>query len=95
MSNVKLILLGHGPVGKTAIINQFLNKTFLDESIGTLKQNKSTEEVFLDNGKKLFNLEIWDTIGGRNYWLGNKLFMKKVNIALLFMVLQIMKVLKI
>ncbi len=47
------------------------------------KQNKSTKEVFLDNGKKLFNLEIWDTIGGRNYWLGNKLFMKKVNIALL------------
>ena len=83
MTTLKLILLGHGPVGKTAIINQFLNGTFLEESIGTLKQDKSTEKVFLDNGKKSFNLEIWDTIGGRNYWSGNKLFMKKVNIALI------------
>ncbi len=82
MSSIKLILIGDKQVGKTAIINQYVNNSFTEEYIATFAQDKSIKEITLNNGTKL-KLEIWDTIGQENYRAANKIFMKGAKIALL------------
>ena len=40
MSSIKLILVGEAQVGKTAIINQYIQNTFEEEYIATIGQEK-------------------------------------------------------
>ena len=82
MSSIKLILVGEAQVGKTAIINQYIQNTFEEEYIATIGQEKQTKEITLKNGTK-FKLEIWDTIGQDTYSAANKIFMRNAKIALL------------
>ena len=82
MSSIKLILVGEAQVGKTAIINQYIQNTFEEEYIATIGQEKQTKEISLKNGTK-FKLEIWDTIGQDTYSAANKIFMRNAKIALL------------
>ena len=82
MSSIKLILIGDKQVGKTAIINQYVNNSFTEEYMATYAQDKSIKEITLNNGTKL-KLEIWDTIGQENLRAANKIFMKGAKIALL------------
>ena len=82
MSSIKLILVGEAQVGKTAIINQYIQNTFEEEYIATIGQEKQTKEITLKNGTK-FKLEIWDTIGQDSYSAANKIFMRNAKIALL------------
>jgi small GTP-binding protein len=82
MTSIKLILIGSEQVGKTAIINQYVNNSFSEEYIATFAQDKSIKEIILKNETKL-KLEIWDTIGQENLRAANKIFMKGAKIALL------------
>ncbi len=82
MSSIKLILVGEAQVGKTAIINQYVQNIFEEEYIATIGQEKQTKEISLKNGTK-FKLEIWDTIGQDTYSAANKIFMRNAKIALL------------
>ena len=82
MSSIKLILIGDKQVGKTAIINQYVNNSFTEEYMATFAQDKSIKEITLNNGTKL-KLEIWDTIGQEHLRAANKIFMKGAKIALL------------
>ena len=82
MSSIKLILVGEAQVGKTAIINQYIQNTFEEEYIATIGQEKQTKEITLKNGTK-FKLEIWDTIGQDTYSAANKIFIRNAKIALL------------
>ena len=82
MNSIKLILVGEAQVGKTAIINQYIQNTFEEEYIATIGQEKQTKEIILKNGTK-FKLEIWDTIGQDTYSAANKIFMRNAKIALL------------
>ncbi len=82
MSSIKLILIGDKQVGKTAIINQYVNNSFTEEYMATFAQDKSIKEIILNNETKL-KLEIWDTIGQEHLRAANKIFMKGAKIALL------------
>ena len=82
MSLIKLILIGDTQVGKTAIINQYVNNSFTEEYMPTFSQDKFNKEIILKNETKL-KLEIWDTIGQENLRAANKIFMKGAKIALL------------
>ena len=82
MSSIKLILIGSEQVGKTAIINQYVNNSFTEEYMATFAQDKSIKEIILNNETKL-KLEIWDTIGQEHLRAANKIFMKGAKIALL------------
>ena len=82
MSSIKLILIGREQVGKTAIINQYVNNSFTEEYMATFAQDKSIKEIILNNETKL-KLEIWDTIGQEHLRAANKIFMKGAKIALL------------
>ena len=80
-SKVKLILIGEGEVGKTAIITQFVQGYFQEDYIQTVSQDKSFKQVTIDG--KVIDLEIWDTIGQEKYNAANKIFMKNAKIALI------------
>ena len=82
MSTIKFILLGDTEVGKTCIINQYLNKIFLDNHLLTITAwDKYIKELNLYNKK--IKLEIWDTAGQERFRALNKIYMNKAKIAAL------------
>ena len=79
---IKVILVGESHVGKTSIITQYIQNNFNEEYIATFAQDKSIKEEVLKDGTQI-KLEIWDTIGQKEYNSANKIFMKNSKIALL------------
>jgi small GTP-binding protein len=59
-NKVKIILIGDEKVGKTQIINQFVNNKFSDEYTKASGTNIVTKEIRYDNGKTV-KLELWET----------------------------------
>ena len=78
---VKFIIIGDKTVGKSCIINQFIEKQFINEYIPTIGSDKIKKEIEI-KGEKL-NLEIWDTVGQEEYRAVNKIFIKNTQIALI------------
>ena len=81
MNKLKLILIGEGTVGKTSLINQYVNNKFEDEYLMTIGNDKMIKEIEINENK--VRLEIWDTIGQENLRSANKIFMKNTDIALI------------
>ena len=81
MYKAKLILVGEGEVGKTSIIQQFIEQRFNPSYLITIGSDKSMKDLNI-NGKDI-KLEIWDTAGQGKYRKVNKIFMKNTKIALL------------
>ena len=64
--STKIIFLGDSQVGKTSIINSFINQEY-DPSIITSVGNSYIKKEFnLGNDKKIL-YEIWDTVGQERY----------------------------
>ena len=78
---LKLIFVGHGKVGKTSLINQYIEKTFTGEYLMTVGKEKSLKKINIE-GKEV-TLEICDTAGQIDYRAINKIFMKNTDIALI------------
>ena len=81
MIKPKLILVGEGAVGKSSIIQQYIEKRFNEAYLITVGSDKSIKDLNI-NGKNI-RLEIWDTAGQDKYRGVNKIFMKNTKIALL------------
>ena len=81
IKTLKIILLGENGVGKTSIINRYINNEFNpDNQNETLGSSFFTKEV-----KKLnttYQLKIWDTTGQEKYHSITKLFINGANIVL-------------
>ena len=60
-SNLKVILVGNGKVGKTSLIHQLIEKSFKIDYLMNTSVDKFKKIIEIDNVK--LNLEIWDTIG--------------------------------
>ena len=78
---VKLILVGETTVGKTSIINQYLDKTFTENYLMTIGSDKTLKKINIE-GKEV-TLEICDTTGHEEYRKINEIFMKNTDIALI------------
>ena len=78
---LKLIFVGHGKVGKTSLINQYINKTFTEGYVMTVGGDKTLKKLNV-RGRDL-NIEICDTAGQKEYRAVNKIFMKNTDIALI------------
>ena len=61
----KVVLVGESGVGKTCIINQFVNKTFEPETSPTGGTKFSRGGLVL--GEESINFNIWDTPGLKKY----------------------------
>ncbi len=81
MEKIKIILVGESEVGKTCIINQYINQEFEQNHLTTIGVGESKKEIEIENTN--LKLEIWDTAGQEQYRATNKIFMKGAKIALL------------
>ena len=78
--NCKVILVGDSGVGKTCIINKYLNQYNLDVKT-TINTSFYTKIEIIDNYKIIF--QIWDTVGQEKYRSLNSLFFKDAHICIL------------
>ena len=53
MLNVKIILVGESCVGRTAIIDQYINHSFKEMNCITVGYDKSIKEINIKGNKKL------------------------------------------
>ncbi len=80
-NKIKFIFVGLNGVGKTSIINQYLDKTFTENYLMTIGSDKTLKNINIE-GKEV-TLEICDTTGHEEYRKINEIFMKNTDIALI------------
>ena len=76
----KVIVVGDSGVGKTSIINRYLEK-FNPEERATIGATFSSKLITVDNYN--ISLDIWDTAGEERYRSVNSLFYKEASICLI------------
>ena len=69
---LKVILLGDSGVGKTSLINQFINNQFSSQYKLTIGADCFTKEIMLD--EQQVTLQIWDTAGQERFQCLNSAF---------------------
>ncbi|CAD6233545.1 unnamed protein product [Miscanthus lutarioriparius] len=62
---LKVIILGDSGVGKTSLMNQYVNSKFSNQYKATIGADFLTKEVQIDD--RLFTLQIWDTAGQERF----------------------------
>ncbi|KAL2342984.1 hypothetical protein Fmac_004269 [Flemingia macrophylla] len=62
---LKVIVLGDSGVGKTSLINQYVDKKFSQQYKATIGADFVTKEIQVDD--KLVTLQIWDTAGQERF----------------------------
>mmetsp|Transcript_12482 Transcript_12482/g.22062 ORF Transcript_12482/g.22062 Transcript_12482/m.22062 type:complete len:213 (-) Transcript_12482:124-762(-) len=62
---LKVIILGDSGVGKTSLMNQYVNKKFTNQYKATIGADFLTKEVMIDD--KLVTMQIWDTAGQERF----------------------------
>lgn len=80
-NELKIVVIGESSVGKTSIINQYINELFIDQSISTIGTDKFTKIETINN--KEIKLNIWDTAGQERFRSLTPLFLKGSNIVLM------------
>ena len=76
----KVILVGDSGVGKTSIINRYLNQ-FNERTTATISTSYYNKVEIINNYK--LNFQIWDTVGQEQYRSLNSLFFKDAYICLM------------
>lgn len=61
--NYKIILVGDARVGKTCIINRFVNDEFNEKEKRSKQIQIQKKTMAIDGTKKYAQLHIWDTLG--------------------------------
>jgi len=70
---LKVIILGESGVGKTALLNHYVNNTFIETHKATIGADFMTKEMRIDD--KLITLQMWDTAGQERFKsLGNSFY---------------------
>merc|ERR1711918_87053 len=62
---LKVIILGDSGVGKTSLMNQYVNKKFSNQYKATIGADFLTKEVMVDD--RLVTMQIWDTAGQERF----------------------------
>jgi len=62
---LKIIILGDSGVGKTSLMNQYVNKKFSNQYKATIGADFLTKEVMIED--KLVTMQIWDTAGQERF----------------------------
>ncbi|XP_056394576.1 ras-related protein Rab-7a-like isoform X2 [Hyla sarda] len=63
--HIKLLLIGNAGVGKSALMNQFVNNRFTNYYRATIGADFFTKELRVD--EKLVTVQIWDTAGTERF----------------------------
>eukprot|EP01083_Nonionella_stella_P021171 58709_1 len=78
---LKMIVLGESGVGKTAILQQYINNTFTEDHKTTIGADFFTKKF--DIGRNLITLQIWDTAGQERFESLGKAFYRGANACIL------------
>ncbi|KAI8048385.1 vacuolar biogenesis protein [Syncephalis plumigaleata] len=62
---LKVIILGDSGVGKTSLMNQYVNKKFSNQYKATIGADFLTKEVMVND--RLVTMQIWDTAGQERF----------------------------
>ena len=62
---LKVIILGDSGVGKTSIMNQYVNKKFSNQYKATIGADFLTKEVVVDD--RVVTMQLWDTAGQERF----------------------------
>lgn len=62
---LKVIILGDSGVGKTSLMNQYVNKKFSSQYKATIGADFLTKEIKVDD--RLVTMQIWDTAGQERF----------------------------
>jgi Ras-related protein Rab-7A len=62
---LKVIILGDSGVGKTSLMNKFVNDKFSKQYKATIGADFLTKEILIDD--KLITMQIWDTAGQERF----------------------------
>lgn len=71
---LKLVILGDPAVGKTSLINQYIQHRFQADYIPTLGVNILIKEIHIEELNAYVRLALWDIAGQDKYELTRKLF---------------------
>ena len=80
---IKLILIGEQFVGKTCIINRYIDKKYVENPGSTIGSNYTTKKIKIEDINNEILLDIWDTAGQEVYRSFVKLFYNEAKIAIL------------
>mmetsp|Transcript_14028 Transcript_14028/g.48314 ORF Transcript_14028/g.48314 Transcript_14028/m.48314 type:complete len:210 (+) Transcript_14028:75-704(+) len=64
-SLLKVVILGDSGVGKTSLMNQYVNKKFNNQYKATIGADFLTKEVTVDD--RIVTMQIWDTAGQERF----------------------------
>ena len=76
---LKIVIIGESSVGKSAIINQYINQIFIEQAITTIGTDKFSKFEIINNQK--IKLNVWDTAGQEKYHSLTKIFVHDSKIA--------------
>ena len=79
---IKVVLLGESGVGKTCIIDQFINGNFDQNCVASLTAQFCKKNIELP-GDKSITFDIWDTAGQEQYRSLNRIFYKNSKAVIL------------
>ena len=80
----KVCLVGESGVGKTCIIERFVNNEFREEEPPSISASYSEKLIQFDDYEgKVVKFNIWDTAGQEKYRSIGKIFYKDANAAIL------------
>lgn len=71
---IKLAILGDSAVGKTSLIDQYVQHSFTNNYIPTLGVNIVIKDITIKDGKSFIRLTLWDIAGQDKYDLTRKMF---------------------
>uniref|UniRef100_A0A8C2XY17 Ras-related protein Rab-43 n=1 Tax=Capra hircus TaxID=9925 RepID=A0A8C2XY17_CAPHI len=78
---LKVIILGDSGVGKTSLMNQYVNKKFSNQYKATIGADFLTKEVMVDD--RLVTMQIWDTAGQERFRTITQSYYRSANGAIL------------
>ena len=79
----KVVLIGESGVGKTSIIQRYINNTFNAVLAATPGASFTTKTIYLQEYKQSIKFEIWDTAGQERYRALTKVFYKNAAVCIL------------
>ncbi len=71
---IKLAVLGDPGVGKTSLINQYVQHSFKKDYMPTLGVNIVIKDIQIENTNNIVRLTLWDIAGQNKYDLTRKMF---------------------
>ena len=81
---LKIVVLGESGVGKSAVLNRYVNDLFTINLKSTIGADMLTKDVFLDNQpNKTIKLQIWDTAGQERFRSLGKAFYRGTNACII------------